>query len=286
MEWRDRNGLPVYGDERQDRTLHFWYETMIGKLLLPVLTKPLVSKTAGWLMERSISRIGIKPFLKKSHIDMDEYEDRKFRSFNDFFTRRIKPERRPVDQDPTHLISPCDAKLSVWAIERDRRFTVKNSEYTLEELLQNRALANSFSGGMLLLFRLTVDDYHRYCYPDSGIKENNVHIQGAYYTVNPIAYGKHAVYKENTREYTILHSQNFDDLLIMEVGATMVGRISNLHSAGQITKGEEKGHFDFGGSSLIICIKPGIVRIDDDILRNTAAGYETVVKYGEKIGEQ
>ena len=134
------------------------------------------------------------------------------------------------------------------------------------------------------MFRLTVDDYHRYCYPDSGVKEENVHIQGIYHTVNPIAFRKHAVFRENTREYTVLHSDNFGDLVIMEVGATLVGRISNLHGARRVSRGEEKGHFDFGGSTIVVLVKPNVLRVDQDILRNNAAGCETVIKYGERIG--
>ena len=136
----------------------------------------------------------------------------------------------------------------------------------------------------MLVFRLTVDDYHRYCYPDSGSKGENVHIQGVYYTVNPIAFRRYEVFKENTREYTIIHGDNFGDMIMMEVGATLVGRISNLHGAGRVQRGEEKGRFDFGGSTIVVLVRPGVLAVDEGILRNSAEGFETVVKYGECIG--
>ncbi|MBQ1555218.1 MAG: phosphatidylserine decarboxylase, partial [Clostridia bacterium] len=89
---------------------------------------------------------------------------------------------------------------------------------------------------------------------------------------------------ENTREYTVLHGDNFGDMIMMEVGATLVGRISNLHGAERVVKGEEKGHFDFGGSTIVVLVRPGVLAVDEGILRNSADGYETVVKYGECIG--
>lgn len=284
MEWRDRNGNHVSDGDEKDASLRFLYETGFGRLLLQLLVRKPVSDFVGWFMERRISALGIKGFLKRSNIDMSAYESRKFRSFNDFFTRKILPERRPVDREPGHFISPCDCKLTVFKIQPDSVFTVKGSRYTVGQLLRNDELAGTFAGGTLLIFRLTVDDYHRYCYPDSGVKEDNIHIQGIYHTVNPIAYKRYAVLKENTREYTLLHSDNFDDVILMEVGATLVGRISNLHGACRVEKGQEKGHFDFGGSTIVVILKAGVLKVDDDILRNNAEGCETVVKYGERIG--
>ena len=284
MEWRDRNGNHVSDGDEEDASLRFLYETGFGRLLLQLLVRKPVSDFVGWFMERRISALWIKGFLKRSNIDMSAYESRKFRSFNDFFTRKILPERRPVDREPGHFISPCDCKLTVFKIQPDSVFTVKGGRYTVGQLLRNDELAGTFAGGTLLIFRLTVDDYHRYCYPDSGVKEDNIHIQGIYHTVNPIAYKRYAVLKENTREYTLLHSDNFDDVILMEVGATLVGRISNLHGACRVEKGQEKGHFDFSGSTIVVILKAGVLKVDDDILRNNAEGCETVVKYGERIG--
>ncbi len=286
MEWRDRQGNHISDGDEEGSALRFLYETAPGNILLRLMIRKPVSDFVGWFMQRRISALMIQSFLKKSNIDMSEYENRKFVSFNDFFTRRILPGRRPIDGTPERFISPCDCKLTVYRISGDSRFSIKGGCYTPEQLLRNRALAEAYTGGILLVFRLTVDDYHRYCYPDSGTKEGNVHIQGVYHTVNPIAFRKHAVFRENTREYTVLHSDNFDDLVIMEVGATLVGRISNLHGARRVSRGEEKGHFDFGGSTIVVLVKPDVLRVDDDIMRNNSEGCETVVKYGESIGER
>lgn len=284
MEWKDRQGHHISDGDENNKSLRFLYETKLGGVVLSIFVGKPVSDFVGWFMQRRISALWIKKFLKNSHIDMRQYENRKFKSFNDFFTRQIRPECRPVDLEPTHFISPCDCKLTVFPINEDSTFAIKGGRYTPDQLLRNKELAQAYAGGTLLVFRLTVDDYHRYCYPDSGVKEENVHIQGIYHTVNPIAFRKHAVFRENTREYTVLHSDNFGDLVIMEVGATLVGRISNLHGARRVSRGEEKGHFDFGGSTIVVLVKPNVLRVDQDILRNNAAGCETVIKYGERIG--
>ena len=126
--------------------------------------------------------------------------------------------------------------------------------------------------------------YHRYSYADTGVKGENVHINGVFHTVNPVANDHYPIYKENTREYTILESGNFGPMLMMEVGATMVGRIVNYHGAGPVQRGQEKGRFEFGGSTLIVCLEKGRAVMDPDLLSNTRAEIETVVKLGQKIG--
>lgn len=284
MEWRDRNGNIVPGDDGQDRMLAFLYGTGVGRCIVKLLIRPWVSRAAGWLMDSGISRPAIKPFLKKNHIDMSEYEDRPFKSFNDFFTRRIRPGKRPVDMDPTHLIAPCDSKLCVYPIDDEARFLVKNTEYTMHQLLKDWGLAQKYQGGTFLLFRLTVGDYHRYCYIDSGAKSDNHHIPGVFHTVNPAANDRYPIYKENTREYTLIESSCFGTMMMMEVGATMVGRIVNYHETAQVQRGQEKGKFEFGGSTIVVCLEKDRAVIDADIWENTRNGIETVVKMGEKIG--
>lgn len=284
MEWRDRQGNVIPGEDSQDKLLSFLYGTAVGRGLVAVMIKPWVSKAAGAVMDSPVSRIGIKPFLKRSGIRMEEYEQRKFRSFNDFFTRKIREGMRSVDMTPEHLISPCDCKLSVYPITQEQTFSIKGTQYTMESLLRDQALADRYQGGTFLLFRLTVGDYHRYSYVDNGVKGENIHIPGVYYTVNPIAGERYPVYKENTREYSVLESEHFGSVLMMEVGATMVGRITNYHGAQAVSRGQEKGRFEFGGSTVILCLQKDAARIDEDLWDNTRRGIETVIKLGEKIG--
>lgn len=284
MAYADRSGNTYEYDDLQDRVLKYLYGSMPGRVLIKQLAKPWVSKLAQILLSSGFSRIFIPFFIKWKKIDMKDYENKKYTSFNDFFIRKIIRSRRIIDQSPNHLISPCDGKLSVYPIGRDTRFMVKNTSYTLRSLLRNRNLADHYEDGTLLVFRLSVDDYHRYCYIDSGMKSKNFRIKGVFHTVNPIAHETVPVFKENTREYTILSSRNFGRLLVMEVGALLVGKIVNYHEKAYVMRGEEKGRFEFGGSTIIVCIEKGRVIIDNDIMENSMKGIETKVKMGEKIG--
>lgn len=284
MAWRDRAGNPVPGDDGQDKLLEWMYGTAAGRLLVGFLVKPWVSRTAGCLLDSRLSALAIEPFRKKNHIRMDDFVQRKYVSFNDFFTRPLKEGARPVDAEPEHLIAPCDSKLSVYPITQGARFPVKGTEYTMAELVRDEAVARLFEGGTLLLFRLTVGDYHRYAWIDDGHAGSITRIPGIYHTVNPAAAARFPIYKENTREYCLLESPNFGTVLQMEVGATMVGRIVNTPGETNVTRGQEKGRFEFGGSTVIVCLPKGAAVMDGDLLRNTAEDVETVVKLGMKIG--
>ena len=284
MKQKDRNGLLMEVDNGQDRFLKGLYGSMPGRVLLKPLVTPVVSQLAGAFLSTRASCVLIRPFIKKNHIDMSQFEDVRYRSYNEFFSRKIRPDARVVDMTPAHFISPADSKLTVLPITKDSRFTIKLTEYTVASLLQDETLAKEYQGGYAFVFRLTVDDYHRYCYVDAGEKEENIPIPGKFHTVNPIANDYYPIYKENTREYSVLHSQNFGDMVMMEVGALLVGKIVNLHQKAEVKRGEEKGYFRFGGSTVVLLTKANAVRPDEDILENSQNGIETVVKYGEKIG--
>lgn len=285
MRCRNRSGEEIAAFDGQGSVIAFLYDRPLGRGLLRVLIRPWVSRAAGWLLNRRISRGMIAPFVRKNHIDLTEYEGAPYRSYNAFFCRRIKPGRRPIDPDPDHLIAPCDAKLSAYPIAPDAHFQIKGVDYTMESLLRDASTAEKYRGGMLLLFRLTVDDYHHYCYPADGRVGTPVRIPGVYHTVNPHAAGRRAIYRENTRDYTVLSTERFGDVLMMEVGAMMVGRIVNLPGCTNAVRGAEKGWFEFGGSTVLLCLEPGVLTPDDDLLRNTADGFETVVRMGERVGK-
>lgn len=284
MKCKDRNGNLLDGNGGQDQFLDRLYGSKAGRRLVKVLIRPSISKAGGWFLDRKISTAVVKPFIKANNIPMEDYEKAHFDSYNDFFTRKIKGEKRPVDMEPSHLIAPCDSKLTVYPITGDSRFTIKNTVYSMESLTRSPKLAKKFSGGQLLLFRLTVDDYHRYCYVDNGQKSKNHIINGVFHTVNPVANDHYPIYKENTRSISFLKSENFGTLMMIEVGALMVGKIVNYHEEKLVQRGEEKGRFEFGGSTIILCLKEGQACIDADILENSRDGIETKVRYGEKIG--
>ena len=280
---KDRNGEIVVTNEKQNILLKKLYGTVCGRVILKALTAPAVSKAAGAFMDSRLSVPLIKRFIKSSGIDTSQYVMKKFRSYNEFFTRRVKRGMRPIDRMPSHFISPCDSKLTVYKIGKSSVFRIKGSRYRVSDLIQNDFLAKRYEGGYCMILRLEVDDYHRYCYIDSGTKTENTFINGELHTVNPIALEHYNIYKRNCREYTVLHTENFGDVVQVEVGAMMVGRIVNRHGAAEVVRGEEKGKFEFGGSTIVLLVQEDMIRIDDDILRNSAENIETVVKYGEKV---
>lgn len=284
MKYIDLNGKVVEQTTKQDKILDFLYGTMLGRMLLKPLVLPQVSKLAGTLLSSYLSTKLIKPFIAENNVDMTSYEKVSYRSFNDFFTRKILPGKRPLPEDDNILISPCDCKASVYKIHENSIFSVKNTEYTLRSLLKSRKLAQRYQGGYAYILRLTVDDYHRYVYAASGIQSKNYHIDGTFHTVNPIANDYLPIYKENTREYTLIRTPNHGDLIQMEVGALMVGKIKNLSESGPVVMGEEKGFFEYGGSTIIVLTQNDTFTPRSDLLVNTKRGYETRLLQGHVIG--
>lgn len=279
-----REGIKEVPEE--SRLLRFLYQNEFGRLVIKIFTSHVVSKIVGEWMDSPFSKLKIKKFIKQNNINMEDYEEKKYSSFNDFFTRKIKEGKRPINMEPKILISPCDSKLTVHTIDYESSFRIKNSIYTVSDLLAGDDVADKYTGGQILIFRLTVDDYHRYCYIDGGAKEYNKHIKGELHTVKPIATYSYNIYSRNSREYNIMHTENFGTVVQIEVGAMMVGKISNNEGACQMTRGKEKGKFEFGGSTIILLLEKGKVVIDEDIIQNSRDGLETPVKMGERIGSK
>lgn len=288
MDYIDCNGKLHREQGVQDRLLLALYGTGIGRRIVKLLVRPGISAIAGKFLDTGWSRCLISPFIRICRLDMSPFlrkDAKEFTSYNDFFTREINPEKRPVDPDPCHLPAPCDGKVTVYPIGKDISFTIKNTVYTVESLLRSKRLARHFAGGYAVILRLCVDDYHRYLYPLSGEKSDNYYLPGVFHTVNPVAVETAGVFKENAREFTLIRNKEFGTVLQMEVGALMVGRICNYHQSGNVKRGQEKGKFEFGGSTVILLLQKDRAKIREDLLRNTAAEIETQMKMGECIAE-
>ncbi len=282
----DRSGIIREEDSLQDRFLEWMYTHKAGRVILRPLITASVSWLGGVLMSSKVSKLFIRPFIRRNRIDMSQFEQKEYTSYNDFFTRRILDGARQIDQRPEAFVSPCDGRVSVYEIDSLCSFTVKYSRYTVSGILRNRRLADRYSGGYLWVFRLCVDDYHRYIYVDGGTESKRFHIPGVFHTVNPAAGDIYPIYKENTREYSVLKSEDFGEIIQMEVGAMLVGRIENHPVKDYVKRGQEKGNFAFGGSTVILMTREGRVQPDGDILENSVRGIETKVKLGERIGER
>lgn len=260
--------------------LAFLYNNPLGRLLLGIAVSPFVSNVYAWKNSRKSSAKKIPGFIKEHNIDMSDYEDREYKSFTDFFTRKIRYGKRPVDMAPEALISPADSKLLVYEIEKDTTLRIKGRTYTADEILEDSENAGEFAGGYALVFRLTVDDYHRFCYPDRGCLISRRLIKGKLHTVSPVS-KDHKIYMENTRAVNLLKTENFGTVAYIEVGAMLIGRIVD-NGTDVFEKGQEKGYFEPGGSTVVILVKN--VEIDKDIMEQSASGIETKVRYGERIG--
>lgn len=285
MDYIDREGNRIKNVTGQDKFLNVVYSNLWGRFLMKFLAVPVVSRSVGCFMDAWPSAFLIGRFIRKNHIRMSEYEPKKYRSFNDFFTRRLREGARPIDREPSHLIAPCDGAVMAYPIDLRTKIYIKHSVYTVASMLRNYELAAEYVGGYCIVLRLSVDNYHRYCYVDAGSKGRNHPIPGVLHTVNPAVLDHVKIYKENARSYCVIDTKNFGKIVQMEVGAMCVGRITNYHHKAMVRRGQEKGRFEYGGSTIVLFIRRDEVAIDSDILKNSANGIETKVKLGERIGK-
>ena len=271
----------IYGYKQ----LNFYYNTFWGRVGVKIITWRFLSKLYGWYMSSKFSVKKIEKFIEANNIDMSEYENKEYASFNEFFARKILPENRKIDSNENALISIADSKLKYVKITEDVRLKIKNTTYSVEELVKDKELASKYINGDCLIFRLTVSDYHRYCYLDNGRQGKNRKIKGVLHTVNSISQDKYKIYAQNAREYTVLDTEHFGQVVQVEVGALQVGKIKNHNENNEFCKGEEKGYFEYGGSTIILLFENGRVKMDEDIVENSMRDIETKVKLGERIGE-
>ena len=267
-----------YGGKLLEKLYNTWYGRVLSKfILLPVFSTMATSND-----RRRSSVKKIAPFVEEYNINMDDFEDREYTSFSGFFTRSIRPGKRPFDSEPSVVISPADSKVLCYDIRDDLKFTVKGSEYTPDEITGNNVDIKSCAGGKALVFRLSMDDYHHYCHIDSGKVTDSYEIKGKLHTVSSIS-SKYKIYKENHRIVNVMDTDHFGRVIYIEVGALLVGRIKN-NGITQFEKGQEKGYFEPGGSTVVLLFEKGKIKVDDDILQMSGNGIETKVKMGERIG--
>ncbi len=292
------------------KLLNWLYLHKSGNLFLELLVKrKFLSILYGKMQDLKISRNKIKKFIAEYNIDMSLFQEtdpEKFKSFNDFFARKLDMSKRNIDMNPSSLISPADSKaLFLESIEDDAEFNIKGFDFTLSKLLDNKYLYDKYRGGSLAIFRLAPSDYHRYHFIDRCSVLTDDLIEGDYYSVHPIAVSKvNELYSKNKREISVLKTENFGDVAYIEVGATFVGSIvqtyGQKHNSNDdnektehieteqtqlnFEKGSEKGYFKFGGSTVILIFEKDKVAFDKDLVENTENGLETYVFMGEKIG--
>ena len=270
-----------------EKWLVWLYNNPFGEATLWALAKrKVVSAMYGNRMDNPSSTKKIKPFVEEFDIDMSAAQKQDFNSFNDFFTRKLNENARPVDTNSTVAVSPADGKILAYADISSSNFIIKGYRFDIFSFLNKAGLAQKYIDGTLVIIRLAPFDYHRFHFPVSGKVSPTTRIDGYYYSVNPLALRKMTeLFCLNKREFSIISNPLFGDVVMAEVGATMVGSIIHTYSGDFAKKGEEKGYFKFGGSTVVLLFEKNKIRIDNDLLINTLQGYETVIKVGEKIGE-
>lgn len=267
-----------------------WFSRILSFLFLPLFSRVVfLSRLYGWLQKTGLSRCKIKPFIHNFKVDSSEFLEpvSSFQSFNDFFIRKLKPEARPITPGNDVAILPADARYLVYEnIHDSPGFWVKNHKFRLEELLQDRGLAEKYAHGSMVIARLAPVDYHRYHFPMNCLPEAPQEIQGHLYSVNPIALKRNIhILAQNKRVLTMLQTKNFGTVLYIDVGATYVGTIHQTFIPGEpYAKGDEKGYFSFGGSCLILLFEPGRIQFDQDLLDASHRQIEVLGRMGQSLG--
>ena len=263
--------------EYQEGILRFLYHTVLGRVLLKVLVaRPWLSKAVAIYYKSRLSKKKIIPFIEENNVDVSEWVIEDFKTFNDFFIRR-----KDVSVD-SGLISIADSKLSVYKIDEGLKLKIKNSIYNLEDILGSSEMAEKYNNGTCLVFRLGVNDYHRYIYIDSGKLISQKFINGELHTVRSIS-EKYNVFSRNCRVVNEFQTESLGDVAQVEVGALLVGCVQNYNKSVFI-KGEEKGYFEYGGSTVVVLLQEGVVTIDADIIEQSNKDIEVKVSVGEQIG--
>ena len=275
----------IYGEA----PLRFAYQNPAGRAMLELLVKRgMFSRWYGWRMDKAASRARVGPFIAKYGLDPAEFAEaaESYASFNEFFSRKLKPGARPVAEDAAAVVFPADGRhLGFQNVAEVPGVFVKGQHFDIPALVGSADLGARYREGTLVLSRLCPVDYHRFHFPCAGVPGNPRLINGPLYSVNPIALRRRLSYLwENKRVITELVTPSLGTILLIEVGATNVGSIVQTMTPGvPVAKGDEKGFFKFGGSSTITLFEPGKVMLAGDLTAHSAEQREIYARMGESM---
>lgn len=197
----------------------------------------------------------IPPFITFHRLNMSEVllPVEEFKTFNEFFYRKLKPDARPCSapENPNIIVSPADCRSVVFnRVDDATSIWIKGREFSIARLLGKAYPedARRYVNGALGIFRLAPQDYHRFHIPVDGVLDTPKTIPGEYYTVNPMAIRSALdVYGENVRVIVPIDSVAHGRVMVVCVGAMMVGSTVITAKAGQqVKRAEELGYFKFG----------------------------------------
>jgi phosphatidylserine decarboxylase len=254
-----------------------------------IQSQPLYDRLYAIFQDSRWSAKQVEPFVRKNHIDMDEFEPVDYRSFGEFFTRRFRPGVREFPSIPGEMGAFAEARYFAWEkLEPEQRFPIKARSLSTKHLLGSADRARPFLGGPVITVRLAPVDYHHVHYPDSGKTLEQDRLGSRNWTVNWHALqAKDDILFHNERQINILETENFGRLGFVEIGALTVGRIVQVHPLdAPFQRAEEKSVFRFGGSSIVLFGEPGAWRPSEDLLERTRENVETFVRLGDTVAER
>jgi phosphatidylserine decarboxylase len=280
----------VYGSQYVELAYKNSFGLFLTKLFF---VRPWLSKIMGAIESSTMSKARIEPFIKQYQIPMEDYEPQKFNSFNEFFIRKFKAGKRPFNPSPQVFCAGAEARyLAFENISANTRVKVKGIEVSISELFGNtkeaHTLAQEFDGGTVIIARLCPVDYHRYHFPCSGEVIKQYRVEGVLHSVNPVALSvEPEIFLINERQVCIFNNSIFGNVAMIEVGALGVGKIIQSYAGSKFVKGDEKGYFLFGGSTVIWVLKKGIFTLAQDLATNCSAKeiLETWIPLGDTLGE-
>ena len=285
----DRETGAVVSEQRHDtKVLQYLYSNAVAAWFFRRLARRrLFSRLHGWWYNRRVATRKLEQFVKRFRIDIREAEKplAAYSSCNEIFHRKLRDDARPVQMDPELLVSPADASVLITPSMEDTRFLIKGNRCTLGALLKDDEQAKTFQGGNIAIFRLAPADYHRFHFPDGGYAEAPRAIRGYLDSVCTQAIEHDpSIFCHNQRDIVQLSSSGFGRMLIIPIGAMLVGRIVETYRAGPVIRGQEQGYFEIGGSSIVMVLKKDKVIFDEDLVANSQNGLETKIKMGTHIG--
>jgi phosphatidylserine decarboxylase len=275
------------------KLLRFLYQNPAGRVLRSSLTSnSYFSALTGWLADRSLSKYLIPTFVNqyKDQINIDEAlrpNIRSYKTFNDFFTRKLKPEARPIDKTPDAVVSPADGIMyAIQRIDETTEFLVKEKPFDVARLLgpHSSLSPEMFKHGTLVVVYLGPWNYHRFHFPFDCAAEKHESINGLYESVNSIAYAAGIQpLTENERHLIALQQNDIGQVAFLPVGALCVGKIVETYDFEKTihSKGDELGYFAFGGSTIVMLFPQDTITLDAKLQNPAAQPIE--IKMGERF---
>ncbi|MDR2667815.1 MAG: archaetidylserine decarboxylase [Puniceicoccales bacterium] len=267
--------------------IRFAYGNLLGRIFQSTVGSGIIfSRMASLIANRRFSALFIESFVRRHGISVADCgkDLRSYDTFQEFFTRKLKPAARPIDGDRDSICAPVDGRyLHIAKLPQAGTVAVKGRRLKLEELLGSVSLARKFVGGSAFIARLAPFDYHRFHFPCDGVPNRSLRLGHRLHGVHQLALERVRALCTNRRFLTRIVSDS-GEVAMVEVGATFVGSVKQCYVPGvHAKKGDEKGFFALGGSTVVLLFEPGAAVAANDIRHWSGRDVETYVKMGDCI---